>query len=317
MSNKLFSINLNFDSLGEAYGWPKNFHDDSAFTLGVNRIVSLSKKMNIPITIFLVGKDLENRKNYEIIKKLSDNENIEIANHSYNHLFNFGSRDEKTTYDEIYKSHEIIYKCTGKESKGFISPTWSISKNTIKNLIKLNYEYDTSFFKSLYLFPAVLKIFASHIFKKKFQKAFQILNRRDYLIPFKYDKEPFFIDSNMNKVLNYNKNSILEIPMPSINRFKPPIWHTTGYMFGWRYLKKNLKKILDNEKPFFYLIHPADFLDKKDLDKRYTLALERMNKFDYKEKINNLEDILAYIISNDYKGVKLIDIAKSYRVNGN
>jgi len=317
MINKLFSINLNFDSLGEAYGWPKNFYDDSAFTLGVNRIVNLSKKMNIPITIFLVGKDLENKKNYEIIKKLSDNENIEIANHSYNHLFNFGSRDEKTTYDEIYKSHEIIYKCTGKESKGFISPTWSISKNTIKNLIMLNYEYDTSFFKSLYLFPAVLKIFASHIHKKKFQKAFQILNRRDYLVPFKYDKEPFFIDSNMNKVSSDNKNSILEIPMPSINRFKPPIWHTTGYMFGWRYLKKNLKKILDNEKPFFYLIHPADFLDKKDLDSRYTLALERMNKFDYDEKINNLEDVLAYITSNNYKGVKLIDIAKSYRVNGN
>ena len=51
--------------------------------------------------------------------------------------------------------------------------------------------------------------------------------------------------------------------------------------------------------------------------KRYSLALERMNKIDYQEKINNLENILQYIISSGYKGVKLIDIAKNYRVNGN
>ena len=317
MNNKTFSINLNFDSLGEAYGWPKNFIDDSAFTLGVNRILNLSEKLKIPITFFLVGKDLENYKNFEIIKKLSDNENVEIANHSYNHLFNFGSRNEQIIYDEIYKSHEIIFKCTGRECKGFISPTWSISKNTIKSLIKLNYEYDTSFFKSVFLFPAVLKIFSSHLLKKKFKKAFQILNRRDYLIPFKYDQEPFFIDSNMNKVSKDHKKSILEIPMPTISKFQPPIWHTAGYMFGWKYLKKKLKVILDRENPFFYLIHPADFLDEKDLDKRYSLALERMNKIEYKEKINNLENILQYIISNGYKGVRLVDIAKNYKINGN
>ena len=317
MDNKIFSINLNFDSLGEAYGWPENFKDDSAFSRGIKRIINLSEKLNIPVTFFLVGKDLENKKNFEIIKALSDNQNIEIANHSYNHLFNFGSRNEQINYDEIYKSHEIIFKCTGRESKGFISPTWSISKNTIKNLIKLNYEYDTSFFKSIYLFPAVLKIFTSHIIKKKFDKAFQILNRRDYLIPFKSYKEPFFLDSNMNKVSYDFKNSILEMPMPTINLFKPPIWHTAGYMFGWKFLKNNLKKILEKKKPFFYLIHPADFLDEKDLDKRYSLALERMNKISYKEKIENLENILQFITSDGYKGVKLLDIARGYRINGN
>ena len=137
------------------------------------------------------------------------------------------------------------------------------------------------------------------------------------MIPFKYDQEPFFIDSNMNKVSKDHKKSILEIPMPTISKFQPPIWHTAGYMFGWKYLKKKLKVILDRENPFFYLIHPADFLDEKDLDKRYSLALERMNKIQYKEKINNLENILQYIISNGYKGVRLVDIAKNYKINGN
>tara|TARA_B110000259_G_C13992955_1_gene393261 strand:+ start:499 stop:1440 length:942 start_codon:yes stop_codon:yes gene_type:complete len=311
MNKKVFSINLNFDSLGEAYGWPSDFIEDAAFTKGVDRILNLGHKLNIPITFFLVGKDLENKKNYEIIKRISDNDNVEIANHSYNHLFNFGSRSEQVIYDEIYKSHELIFKCTGKEAKGFISPTWSVSKNVIKNLIKLNYSYDTSFFKSIFLYPAVLKIVASHIVKKKFKKAFQIMNRRDYLIPFKYNYEPFFINSEMKKVSSNEKKSILEMPMPVINNLNPPIWHTTGYIFGWNYLKNNIKKILDKNKPFFYLIHPADFLDQNDLDKKYTLALERMNE-NYKNKIENLENMLEFIVSHGYKGVKLIDIAKLY-----
>tara|TARA_B110000261_G_C13087363_1_gene358420 strand:- start:1408 stop:2352 length:945 start_codon:yes stop_codon:yes gene_type:complete len=311
MNNKLFAINLNFDSLGEAYGWPKDFVEDAAFTRGVDRILNLSQKFDIPITFFLVGKDLENKKNYEIMRRISNNNNVEIANHSYNHLFNFGSRNDQIIYDEIYKSHELIFKCTGKEAKGFISPTWSVSKNVIKNLIKLNYNYDTSFFQSIYLYPAVLKIVLSHLAKKKFRKAYQILDRRDYLIPFKYDEEPFFLNSNMEKVSNTEKESILEMPMPLINNFNPPIWHTAGYVFGWNYLKKKLKKILDKNKPFFYLIHPADFLDQNDLDNKYSLALERMDK-SYKHKIENLENMLDYIISHDYKGAKLIDIAKLY-----
>ena len=312
MNKKIFSINLNFDSLGEAYGWPSDLIEDTAFTRGIDRILNLGNKLNIPITFFIVGKDLENKKNYEIIRRISDNENIEIANHSYNHLFNFGSRSEEVIYDEIYKSHELIYKCTGKEAKGFISPTWSVSKNVIKNLIKLNYTYDTSFFPSIFLYPAVLKIVASHIVKKKFRKAFQIMNRRDYLIPFKYDNEPFFINDEMKKVPNSEKKSILEIPMPAINNLNTPVWHTTGYVFGWKYVKKKLKEIINKNKPFFYLIHPADFLDQSDLNNKYTLALERMDK-NYKYKINNLEDMLYFIKSHGYKGEKLIDIAKLYR----
>ena len=45
--------------------------------------------------------------------------------------------------------------------------------------------------------------------------------------------------------------------------------------------------------------------------------VERMNKISYKEKIENLENILQFITSDGYKGVKLLDIARGYRINGN
>ena len=66
---KNFGINLNFDSLGEAYGWPSGFKDDKAFSKGLDRITDLCRKLDIPnwdhdiiqeIT-FLIG----NKKNEE------------------------------------------------------------------------------------------------------------------------------------------------------------------------------------------------------------------------------------------------------------
>ena len=129
-----------------------------------------------------------------------ENYNIEIGNHSYNHLYDFGSLDEASTISEIYRSHEIIYNCTKQEPKGFISPGWSISKNVIKHLIKLNYEYDTSFYPSIFLYPMLLKIFFNH--KKNLKKAIGVLNRKDYLVPFYSKLRPFFLDEKMNIVKN-------------------------------------------------------------------------------------------------------------------
>ena len=308
---KYVGISLNLDSLGEAYGFPKHFIDDKAFSIGLERIQKLSSKYKFPLTIFVVGRDLENKKNYYLLKKFCENYNIEIANHSYNHLFEFGKLDEASIISEIHKSHEIIYNCTKQEPKGFISPNWSISKNVIKHLIKLNYEYDTSFYPSIFLYPMLLKIFFNH--KKNLKKAIGVLNRKDYLVPFYTKLRPFFLDEKMNIVKN-NKSSksILEFTMPTLNRFDVPIWHTVGYVFGWKYLEKKLKKFMKKQLPFFYLIHPADFLGKEDLDTRFSHSLYRMD-LSYEEKISFLEKIFDLISQHNFSGKKIKEISSLFK----
>ena len=48
------------------------------------------------------------KKNLNQIKKWHNNGH-EIGNHSYNHLFNFGSLDSNNLKDEIFKTHEKIF----------------------------------------------------------------------------------------------------------------------------------------------------------------------------------------------------------------
>ena len=74
----------------------------------------------MPITIFVIGKDLENKKNVDFLKKFIDENDVEIANHSYNHFFDLGSKDYNSIYREIYQSHDIIYKKTKNHIKRFL-----------------------------------------------------------------------------------------------------------------------------------------------------------------------------------------------------
>ena len=62
------SISINLDSLNEAYGFPKKFFD-TTFHQVFKRIEKIAEKYNFPLTIFVIGKDLENEKNISRVKE--------------------------------------------------------------------------------------------------------------------------------------------------------------------------------------------------------------------------------------------------------
>ena len=288
------------DSLGESYGWPKNYFNDSSFKYGLDRIEKILKKFDIPITIFIVGKDLENKNNIYYLQKFIDTNDVEIANHSYSHLFNLGSKNVNFIFNEIYKSHEIIYKNLKTEPVGFCSPSWNFSKNITSALVKLNYEYDTSFFNSLWLYPMVAKIFLNHICDLNIKKSFKLLCRKDYFDMFKHHNKHFFLNCPDNL-----KKKILQIPMPSLSQFQIPIWHTVGFIFGFNFLEKKIKQFMN--KSFFlnYVIHPADILIKNDLDNRFKNSWPRMKNNDIDYKISKLENVIKCAKSNKFTFIKM------------
>lgn len=308
-NKKKFCLNLHLDSLGESYGWPKNYIDDNAFIIGLKRISKILKKHKIPITIFVIGKDLENEKNVKFLKKFIDENDVEIANHSYNHFFDLGSKNYKEIYQEINCAHEIIHKKLGVEPKGFCSPSWTFSRTVINVLSKLKYNYDTSNFNSIWLVPMVSKIFMNHLINFDLTKSFRILNRRDYFQMLNHKTKPYFIYKNFN---HKSMNNILEIPMPSSSKFHMPIWHTIGFMFGFKFLIKQILTYMSTNNFLNYVIHPADILINNDLDDRYFNSLSRLKDNQLKSKIYNLERIFEIIHDNDFSPIKMNDYFMNY-----
>lgn len=290
MNTKYIAININFDSLSEAFNFPKGFRDPSYFE-AFDRIAGLANHYNIKFSIYVIGKDLENPEVYTRVRDWS-NSGHEIGNHTWSHPMNLGALRKEEVRHEIIRAHELITKCTGREPKGFISPAWSTSSNVASTLIELKYTYDTSIFPSIMLFPIVLKMAFNHLSNQ--HKIKTILNRRDWLYPFTKPITPYIADANYKYMSDKNRESILVLPLPTLSRFTFPYWHTIGFLFGWDYAERQLKKNIIKNNYFYYLMHPADFVGHEDIQSNCIHSLERMN-VGVSKKINAINKIFDII----------------------
>lgn len=298
------SLSINLDSLNEAYGFPKKF-DDPTFHEIFNRLEKIADRYNFPLSIFIVGKDLENIKNQYRVKEWHD-KGYEIGNHSYNHLFNFGSLNKLNLRQEIFKTHEKIYKIIGSEPKGFIAPVWGYSKKLINILIELDYEYDTSSFPSIFLYPMITKICFNHLTNIK--KLIKILNRSDWFDPFLKSTEPILLNKNLEINNLKDSQNILEMPLPTLSRTSPCIWHTMLFVLNKNYIINQITQLLNTHQSFYYVMHPADFLDDGDLDKKFSLNLERIN-IGLKFKLDLIDEIFQLFALSGRRMVTMGELA--------
>ena len=271
--NKPIAININFDSLNENLGFPKNYRDSSYFEV-FDRFLKFSDEYNFKYSIYIIGKDLENP---EIRARVKDWAQMghEIGNHSYTHCLNIGGLKEEKLQFEIMKSHEIIHNCTGIEPKGFICPGWSTSKKVLKVLIDNNYLYDTSLFPSPIIYPSVAKNALNHLSRPK--KMIEILSRRDYLFPFNKPIATFLSDENYKETTIDNDRKIVVLPLPTLSRFSMSFWHTLLFVFNKENGLKKLYKFIEEHEYFYYLMHPADLIEENDLGEIKKHTIERMN----------------------------------------
>jgi peptidoglycan/xylan/chitin deacetylase (PgdA/CDA1 family) len=104
------------------------------------QLLSILKQINIKATFFITADTCARYP--EIMQQILDNGHL-IGCHGYNHKELWF----KTYYQqlkEIKKSTAIIVDTLGVQPKMFRAPRFSVNKNTIKALIKLNYEIDSS-----------------------------------------------------------------------------------------------------------------------------------------------------------------------------
>jgi len=165
MTKTPIAISIHLDSLNQAYGFPKGFRDPSFFE-GMDRFFQIANRYQTPLSIFVIGKDLQNPEIFSRVRDWS-NAGHEIGNHSWSHPVNLGRLSPEKIRDEISRTHEIITKCIGKEPKGFIAPAWATSKLLVNTLIDLDYLYDTSVFPSLLFYPMIFRNFFQVLFNSR------------------------------------------------------------------------------------------------------------------------------------------------------
>ncbi|MBO05786.1 MAG: hypothetical protein CMI58_01880, partial [Parcubacteria group bacterium] len=93
------AFNINFDSLAENYGFPKDFSDPSF--LGVcDRIMNLAQRYDVKLSLYVIGRDLENPEAFARVRELAQ-EGHEVGNHSWSHPLNLGALTSESIDEEI------------------------------------------------------------------------------------------------------------------------------------------------------------------------------------------------------------------------
>ena len=258
------SFVIHFDSLFWPLKKESELIDPSYFKIA-DRFFRLAEKYGFKYTIFVIGKDLENPAIREKIKCWHE-AGHEIANHSYSHDINLGTFKKEKIKEDVLRSHELIYRATGEEPRGFVSPAWSISDNLLEVLKEAGYSYDISAFPSYFMFPMLLKLAALN--KKNPEKQPNGESIGKSLLNFLMPKQP------------YKKNGIVVLPLPVTPILQMPCWHTASFIFGKNLFNGVLRKCLSAYDNFYYVMHPADLADLNDIPAEFRDKLEmfeRMN----------------------------------------
>jgi peptidoglycan/xylan/chitin deacetylase (PgdA/CDA1 family) len=292
---KYAAMNINLDSFGEAYGFPADYLDPT-FGPIMDRFLMVAEKWGFKYSIYVIGKDLLSDRNRSAVSEWSSRGH-EIGNHTWSHPLNLGALSKGDIYEEVARSHEAITNCTGREPKGFIAPGWSTSPRLIDALLDLGYEYDTSTWPSLLMYPALAKMLLNHWGDKRFLK---ILHRSDLHYPLMARRE--------GHVLRSGERSLVSLPLPT-NKWRMSCWHTTAFMLGWDRHAKLLRSCMREIDSFYYLLHPADMAGPEDMDVARKMHVERM-QFSLQDKLELYDRAIQEIVKSGRKLVTMQELAR-------
>lgn len=273
---KYMAVSVNMDSLRHAVGYKQINHDCFYFE-AIDPILRIAEKYKVPLTFYVIGKDLEYPEIAKRIQYLSSCGH-EIANHTYSHPQDFGGLNHLLQKREIEKCGKAIFDVIGTYPKGFLSPGWSSSYSLLQYLDSVGYKHDSSFFSSPFLFLVQLRMilgFFINFFRfRKIPETYKIrsvIKRKDFFISLRMSDKPFILKSI---------NSLVELPLPIIY-FMFPYWFSLEF-FNKKFASLIYSRLL--KKQFTHLlVHPADFANREETDRHakgypYSIYRSHTNK---------------------------------------
>jgi peptidoglycan/xylan/chitin deacetylase (PgdA/CDA1 family) len=143
---KLASLSLDLDNKwsymkthGDA-GW-ESF--PSYLDVVVPRALEFLSERELKITFFIVGQDAALEKNHDALRSIAE-AGHEIGNHSFNHEPWLHLYSKPELIDELTRAEDAIEAATGRHTKGFRGPGFSLTPTVLDVLAERGYDYDCS-----------------------------------------------------------------------------------------------------------------------------------------------------------------------------
>ncbi|MCZ6852442.1 MAG: polysaccharide deacetylase [Gammaproteobacteria bacterium] len=115
--------------------------------VGAQRLLTLLERFDIQTTWFIPGLTIDL---YPEACRAIHGAGHEIAHHGYEHVAPGGlSRDDEAS--QLERGNEAIHRISGQNAKGYRSPAWDLSPNSVELLLEHGFVYDSSMMGHDYL----------------------------------------------------------------------------------------------------------------------------------------------------------------------
>lgn len=232
----------------------------SYLATAVPRILSMLDDMKLKVTVFVVGKDAEVDANRELLRGMSE-QGHETANHSFMHEPWLHLYEPEELRTDLKRAHEAIAGVVGSEPIGFRGPGYSLSEQTLSELLALGYRYDAT------VFPNVLNSIGRRYFFSRSNLTDEDRHQREALFgTFRDSLRP-----NVPFQWSLNGSSLSEVPVTTVPLLRTPFHFSyLIYLAGFTerlalaYLRLAVGLCRARGQPPSLLLHPLDFLGVED-----------------------------------------------------
>jgi len=144
MPRHLVCITLDFDTvalwlaLGQTTPTPVSRGEFGA--VAAERLLRLFSAYKIPTTWFVPGITIDT---FEPVCRAVVEAGHEIGHHGYDHIAPGGLTREQER-DQLKRGNEAVFRISGKPARGYRSPAWDLSPNSVELLLEEQFVYDSS-----------------------------------------------------------------------------------------------------------------------------------------------------------------------------
>lgn len=267
---------------------------DPLWQIGVQRAADLFAEFDLPATFFVVGRDLEVSARADQARKLVG-AGHELANHSYDHLYNLRRLSPVEINYQIGATDRIIADVTGHRPLGFRTPGYNVSADLVAASRRSGHRYDASVFPCPSYWGAKAAIMGLRSLQGRPSRSDRT-DPKSLTAP----RQPYWPDPLNIWEASGEPSPYIEIPVAVLAGRMMPMIGTSLHLLAPLGIKRVWKATRRAFPDFFNLeMHAIDFVDATDLadvpDVKKLVAHQGDLKIPWEKKAARYRQLFALI----------------------
>lgn len=147
---RLAAVSVDLDEIPNYFGIhglgdPTGSCRTLVYDVAMERLVALATELDIPLTLFAIGRDLERAEAASQLQRALTF-GFEVANHTYDHRYDLVRLEKSEIRRQIEMGTSAIERATGQRPVGFRAPGYTVNDVVLDTLSEVGMKYDSSVF---------------------------------------------------------------------------------------------------------------------------------------------------------------------------